>query len=487
MARYSIDGQILTDMADITRVIQGEKPPHNIAASGTIASVKQWSSQTVSYNAIAGQRYCFHLEAANSLGTIGIVTQETKSVSAGDATEVEFYFIAPETAESTVRFYPQNHALNAVVYILTAVDENNEPMNVYGKSYTPEEMVTALEVVPPLPQPITLTGDCSSACVGLIGSSYISMYGNSMSTSDIGAIDKMFYLASTLKAIPFDINCLGSSYQSMNYMFYGCSALTKLPNVYNAYPSTLQSFCGFCSNLREIPEDFGSTWNWNRIHTYTSTNIKSMFSNCYSLRKIPESLLKQMWTLNTTSSNNMYSDMFVKTYTLDEIVGVGVSPATFTSNMFNTFVSAGCRLKNLIFATNEDGTPQTANWKNQTINLANELGYVSSVLNVASITNYNSGITADKEVKDDATYQALKDDPDWFTFDAAYSRYNHDSAVNTINSLPDTSAYITANGGTNTIKFQGAAGSATDGGACNTLTEEEIAVATAKGWTVTFA
>ena len=65
-----------------------------------------------------------------------------------------------------------------------------------------------------------------------------------------------------------------------------------------------------------------------------------------------------------------------------------------------------------------------------------------------------------------------------------YSRYNHDSAVRTINSLPDTSAYLTANGGTNTIIFKGASGASTDGGAINTLTEEEIAVATAKGWTV---
>ena len=91
----------------------------------------------------------------------------------------------------------------------------------------------------------------------------------------------------------------------------------------------------------------------------------------------------------------------------------------------------------------------------------------------------------DKQVKDDATYQALKDDPDWWTLEVAYSRYNHDSAVATINSLPDTSAYLTANGGTNTIKFKGESGSATDGGAINTLTAEEIAVATAKGWTVT--
>ena len=102
------------------------------------------------------------------------------------------------------------------------------------------------------------------------------------------------------------------------------------------------------------------------------------------------------------------------------------------------------------------------------------------------ILNYNSGITADKEVTDDATYQALKNDPDWFTCDIKYSRYNHDSAVRTINSLPDTSAYLATAGGTNTIKFKGAAGSATDGGAINTLTSEEIAVATAKGWTVTF-
>ena len=108
------------------------------------------------------------------------------------------------------------------------------------------------------------------------------------------------------------------------------------------------------------------------------------------------------------------------------------------------------------------------------------------VASIDFITNYSSGITADKLVTDDTTYQALKNDPDWFSTKVEYSRYNHDSAVNTINSLPDTSAYLATAGGTNTIKFKGAAGSKTDGGAINTLTEAEIAVATAKGWTVTF-
>ena len=136
----------------------------------------------------------------------------------------------------------------------------------------------------------------------------------------------------------------------------------------------------------------------------------------------------------------------------------------------------------MIFETQADGTPYTVNWKAQTIDLSNYVGYANSLNN---ITDHNSGITADKQVTDDVTYQALKNDPDWFTIDIAYSRYNHDSAVATINSLPDTSAYLATAGGTNTIKFNGASGSATDGGAINTLTEEEIAVATAKGWTVT--
>ena len=130
----------------------------------------------------------------------------------------------------------------------------------------------------------------------------------------------------------------------------------------------------------------------------------------------------------------------------------------------------------MTFALKEDGTPYVVKWGGQTIDLSEYVGYSK---NKSELMGYNNGITEDKWVNNDATYQALKNDPDWFTTEVAYSRYNHTSAVNTINSLPDTSAY-----GTNTIKFKGASGSATDGGAISNLTEEEIAVATAKGWTV---
>ena len=134
------------------------------------------------------------------------------------------------------------------------------------------------------------------------------------------------------------------------------------------------------------------------------------------------------------------------------------------------------------FDINADGTPKTATWKNQVLELNNYIGYTQYV---STFKGYY-GFTTATQVSDAATYEALKNNADYWTADINYSRYNHDSAVETINSMPDTSAYLAANGGTNTIKFKGESGKLTDGGAINTLTEEEIAVATARGWTISF-
>ena len=295
----------------------------------------------------------------------------------------------------------------------------------------------------------------------------------------------MFY-NSTLERIPFALNYDNTTYRKMNYTFCNCINLTEVPEMSNVYPSDVGNFFENCYNLRELPEGFGSDWNWNQLHTYGYSRFNNMFSSCHSLRKVPADILKNMWGLQTSTAYNPTNNTFNKCYVLDEIRDFPIHPATLTGNCFDGIIQACSRLKSFTFATNEDGTPKTANWKNQTIDIINKfmmypIGYAYLP---EHITGYNSGITADKEVVDDASYQALKDDPDWFTCKMKYSRYNHDSAVETINSLPDCSAYLATAGGTNTIKFQGEAGSATDGGAINTLTEEEIAVATAKGWTV---
>ena len=252
------------------------------------------------------------------------------------------------------------------------------------------------------------------------------------------------------------------------------------------YPASAQNMFMDCQRLRQLPEFINL--NLNRTRTYEYSNCSNIFSGCCSLRNVPEEFLKQFYGIWTSQYYSHIHSCFNECYVLDEIMGLNPQTGTIIANMFGNYNNgtfANChRLKNIIFATQDDGTPYSVNWKNQTIDLSYYIGYEYNLNNHIRIVGFNSGITADKEVKDDATYQALKNDPDWFTTKVEYSRYNHDSAVATINSLPDTSAYLASKGGTNTIKFKGAAGSATDGGAINTLTEEEIAVATAKGWTV---
>lgn len=290
-------------------------------------------------------------------------------------------------------------------------------------------------------------------------------------TSNVSALYSAFD-GNKIEKIPFEING-GTSSINCDKAFNQCSKLKELPILNLPTVSVLVNMFYYCHNLREITDEQWNVQNYTRA-TYDSWN--NIFAYCYSLRKIPTKLLNNLWNTYTSYYSSAYYRPFMWCCSMDEINGLGVSTATLTSNVFRETIDCCQRLKNFTFAINEDGTPKTANWNNQVLDLTYQVGYDN---NVGYIIKYNSGITADKEVKDDATYQALKNDPDWFTKNIDYSRYNHDSAVNTINSLPDTSAY-----GTNTIKFKGQSGALTDGGAINTLTEEEIAVATSRGWTV---
>ena len=231
-------------------------------------------------------------------------------------------------------------------------------------------------------------------------------------------------------------------------------------------------------NIRSLPDDYFGDKGY-----ITGDGYNGNWFECNSLRHVPTSYFDAMQRGLNSNSNTYPQQMgnFRNSYWLDELTGVPVDYKNyFTSNKFN--LNGGLsHLKDYIFAT-DNGQPYTAKWKYQTINLSYKTGYWNSD---TPLNYYNSGITADKEVSDDATYQALKDNPDWYTLNKSYSRYNHDSALRTINSLPDCSAYV-ASGGTNTIIFEAEAGSKTDGGACGALTAEEIAIASAKGWTVSF-
>lgn len=333
-----------------------------------------------------------------------------------------------------------------------------------------------------------ITGACDYKFSGTGWNWFIENYGDKITTEDITSASFMFFQNEELEEIPFDLNFDNSTHKEIKNMFQNCSKLKVIGKIKNAYPSNLIYFFTGCQNLRELPEL--ENWNFSRIQTYAYANIGGIFSSCYSLRRIPEELLKELYGIMTSQSYTVFYNGFQNCRALDEIRGLNPQTGALTGNAFGSTFDYCSRVKDIIFATQEDGTPYAVNWKNQTIDLSKQdssyggVGFSAASMNPTTgaissqILNYNSGITADKRLTAD-TYEALKDDPDAWASSPQYSRYNHDSAVNTINSLPSTS-----NTGC-TIKFKGIAGSATDGGAINTLTEEEIAVATAKGWTVT--
>lgn len=331
-------------------------------------------------------------------------------------------------------------------------------------------------------EPIVLSDNQSYGCAGSISSAFIKNNPNKVSTDRITNANYMFYNYAN-ESIPFEINVSGTSCE-MNHFFDGCKKLKTLPKINfvadSAHWYNMNHMFHYCEYLRYIPEDYFDNWNWKSSTSTSgySYNAETMFRYCRSLRSLPLGWLKNM-NPKATGGYSYFANGFDSCFVLDELIDLPIPyTADWTSNIFSYTFSSCYRLKNITFAKQEDGSPYSVRWKNQVMDLS-KVGYAPLA---DYITSYNSGITADKEVEDGVSYETLVDanDPDWFTCTDWYSRYNHDSAVNTINSLPDSSGF-----GTNTIKFKGDAGSATYGGAIRDLTADEIAVAASKGWTVT--
>lgn len=351
--------------------------------------------------------------------------------------------------------------------------------------YSPVTVNVPQDGSPP-DEAFVISGDCSYRFANNGWDWFIELYGNKITTQNIIHLGSMFYESSDLISIPFEINCSSGKDIVATYMFAHCYNLRNIPKINNLRVTGISSLFNSCNMLRNIPDTITSTWDWNYLESQTSAyngDQSKMFYGCFSLRSIPMDLISH-GNPKIYYGYSYFNNGFYYCYVLDELINLPIpyTNVTWTSNAFtNTFYNC-YRLKNITFALN-DGQPYVMKWKSQTIDLSN-VGSTGSESFNRYIVGNNSGITDDKLVSDDLSYQNLKNDTDWYAHKMAYSRYNHDSAVATINSLPDTSAYLASAGGTNTIKFRGAAGSATDGGAISSLTPEEIAVATSRGWTV---
>lgn len=204
-------------------------------------------------------------------------------------------------------------------------------------------------------------------------------------------------------------------------------------------------------------------------------------------------------------ANFLLNQVFINLQFVDHIINLCVVGGTneVTNNMFMTSSTAaaystigytgrmneGTTCKDFTFEL-LNGEPYPVKWKNQIIKI--NMSSISSATQTGTaglgfLTNLVSSIPL-PQVTNATTYEQYKNQH-YQTNVVGYSRYNHDSAVNTLNSLPDTTygGEYTPSG--NEIRFGSSqyVGALTDGGPISNLTEAEVAVATAKGWTVTLS
>lgn len=402
-----------------------------------------------------------------------------------DINNLMFSVVHPSTANYSF-FYAEFYALDEDGNEIF-VDSDIPREVIVPNTFTPAQMATEIEALDTVAaEALKITGSCNYRFCNNNWNWLIEQCGDKIVTEDIVDAERMFQYSSKLQNIPFDLNFRSSSNTHVvSNVFEGCEQLTTIPKLINAKPSVINNIFKNCKQLVEIPEESVDGIDWSYMDSLTSSysgNRCYTFDGCYKLRKFPMSFLAH-GNPAVSYSYSLYYGLFSYCYSLDELINLPVlhRNSSWTSNAFNSTFTYCHRLKDVIFETNEDGSPiKINNWSKQAINLSSRVGYCAST-DVNTVIKY-AGFTTDTQVTDEASYQALKDNPDWWTADSNYSRYNHDSAVRTINSLPDVSAKSG-----NTITFTGAAGALTDGGAINTLTEAEIAVAAAKGWTVTLA
>lgn len=322
----------------------------------------------------------------------------------------------------------------------------------------------------------------------------------------------------------------------MQQMFYNNSKVVDLSNItiklYGSV-SISQAFAN-CINLRKLP-NFVTT-----VGTFNSNQFFRAFENCYKLEQEEFDKFIKLDFSTTPQSPAFNNNYNLKHIDLTQAVNgfipwgeiywsfqrlIGVEPNLRTiklpawnpkqdSKPFETSSyywgtwDNMTMLDSITFSTEENGVATKAKIKNCLIYIENDYGCGSTMTGLMSYPD--EPLTKDDNVFKDITgstctierikagYERVKNRPNWcsvYDYSMNYqgktiypriltSRFNHKSMVDLINTLPDTSEYIAAKGGTNTLKLCRYMGDLTDGGGASNLTEEEIAVATAKGWTI---
>ena len=327
----------------------------------------------------------------------------------------------------------------------------------------------------------TLTGNLDRMFCSDGWNWYLEKFGSRIKTKDIESANYMFE-DSGVESIPFDFNFSGTQ-DNVEGLFADAHSLKDIGGkIVNMQPTSMIKMFYQCFELRYLPEFENLDLSFLRMHP-RHKGFKNMFNDCLALRHISPSFLKELYTIDVSDESILVStdyvfSTFYDLFGLDELVGVNPMNCSSENNLFSGFCYHGFRLKDVTFMKNDDGTPISVLWSNQVIDLSNCVGWTDYDYLILQ----EVGLTTDTQIVDDDSYQRLKHNADSWTVLPEYSRYDKASAIRTLESLPDASQRTN-----NVIQFRGDAGSKTDGGQIDTMTEEQVAVAVSKGWTVSYS
>lgn len=157
-------------------------------------------------------------------------------------------------------------------------------------------------------------------------------------------------------------------------------------------------------------------------------NIKLMFKECYNLKSL-NGIFDEV-----TFVAGEFTDVFYDCWSLDKIENVVLPPNSSSSVKFQSQSFLRCfRIKELTFKSDinfqVDSSSKVLEFDDNT-----GLGYVQQF----NLSNFfdRTTFTSENQVTDDESYNRLKLTTTWFSADKRYSRYNYESAINTLNSLP---------------------------------------------------
>lgn len=322
---------------------------------------------------------------------------------------------------------------------------------------------------------LLITGDCSNRFIGNGWNWFIELCGDKIQATGITDMYNFAYNNTNIKRFPFWIFCVYNFPINLNGAFCNCADLREPPIFSNVQPQGMFNAFNNCHRLVRFPGDYWDNgWDWSFVNNASQYEVEydSMFNCCYSLRYVPGFKQSQ---INPRSEYPIYLYGFTNCHVIDEIYLPVYNEAEYWDNKFiETFDNCN-RLSLVQFNTNEDGSPiQCPGWHCQTLDFRNQVGYTDNPWNILNYSDIHGITEANKN------YEYGYSGTNYWTDELHRSCFNYGSAFLLIESLPDCSA-----GTDNMVIFDPVAGSML-GAMISDLTEEDIAIAVSKGWTISY-